>query len=90
MAGELVSDVANKKHVQIWVVNFNDGTCKTIAKFYQVGILSETDGYLVENGMITDEYLDFDSPDFSYEKYFGKKPIGTPQDVTDDYREVKS
>ncbi len=90
MAGELVSDVAKEKNVKIWVMNFNDGTCATIAVFSQVGTLSETDGWLVENGIVTNKYLDLDHPDFSYEQHFNKKPIGILQDVTNDYRELKS
>lgn len=73
MAGELINDITNEKHIRICVVNFIDGTCATIVTFYRADILSETDSYLVENGIVTNKYLDFNDPDSSYEKHFGKK-----------------
>ncbi len=72
-------DFAQEKNCTVWQLTFDDGTTESIAVESCVWPLSETEGWLVKDDIVTDTFLDLEDPNFSYEKYFGKKVVAQTQ-----------
>ncbi len=76
---ETAKDFSKKENCTVWQLTFHDGTVELIAVESCVGPFSETEGWLIKDGIVTDTFLDLEDSNFSYGKYFEKDVVEKTQ-----------